>query len=57
MGLRELKKIRARQLILTAAVKCFDGHGYSETSIADIMSEAGMGVGTSTIILRRRKIY
>ena len=46
MGLRERKKIRARQLILTAAVKCFDEHGYSETSIADIMSEAGMGVGT-----------
>ena len=36
MGLRERKKIRSRQKIMSAAVKCFDEFGYSETSIADI---------------------
>ena len=46
MGLREKKKIRSRQQIMAAAVKCFDERGYSETSIADIMNEAGLGVGT-----------
>lgn len=46
MGLREKKKIRSRQLIMSAAVKCFDERGYSETSIADIMNAAGLGVGT-----------
>ena len=46
MGLRERKKIRSRQKIMSAAVKCFDERGYSETSIADIMNEAGLGVGT-----------
>ena len=46
MGLRERKKIRSRQQIMSAAVKCFDEHGYSETSIADIMNKAGLGVGT-----------
>ena len=46
MGLRERKKIRSRQQIMSAAVKCFCERGYSETSIADIMNEAGLGVGT-----------
>ena len=31
---------------MSAAVKCFCERGYSETSIADIMNEAGLGVGT-----------
>lgn len=31
---------------MSAAVRQFDRHGYSETSIADIMNEAGLGVGT-----------
>lgn len=46
MGLRERKKIQSRQQIIAAAVKQFDSRGYSETSIADIMNEAGLGVGT-----------
>ena len=46
MGLRERKKIRSRQKIMSAAIKCFDECGYSETSIADIMNAAGLGVGT-----------
>ena len=46
MGLRERKKLRSRQLIMSAAVEQFDRRGYSETSIADIMNAAGLGVGT-----------
>ena len=46
MGLREQKKIQSRKQIMSAAVKQFDRHGYSETSIADIMNAAGLGVGT-----------
>lgn len=46
MGLREQKKIQSRQQIMSAAVNRFYVKGYSETSIADIMNEAGLGVGT-----------
>ena len=46
MGLREQKKIQSRQQIMEAAIRQFDLCGYGETSIADIMNEAGLGVGT-----------
>ena len=46
MGRREQKKIQSRYQIMSAAMRCFGERGYSETSIADIMTQAGMGVGT-----------
>ncbi len=46
MGRRERKKLQSKQTILTAAVKQFMEKGVKETSIADIMSEAELGIGT-----------
>lgn len=43
---RERKKIQARNTILEAGAKLFDSCGFQSTSIADIMNEADMGVGT-----------
>ncbi len=46
MGRREQKKLKARNEILDAAVSQFTQKGFLETSIADIMKEADMGLGT-----------
>ena len=46
MGRRERKKLQSKQTILAAAVKKFMERGVKETSIADIMSEAELGIGT-----------
>ena len=46
LGLRKQKKLQARQAILVAASKQFELHGFANTSIAVIMQEAGLGVGT-----------
>ena len=46
LGRREQKKIKARNEILDAAVVMFSQKGFLDTSIADIMNAAGMGLGT-----------
>ena len=46
IGLREQKKLIYRQKILDAAALKFKHKGFSETSIADIMKAAHLGVGT-----------
>lgn len=46
MGRREWKKLQSKNTILVAAVKNFAEKGVRETSIADIMGEAELGIGT-----------
>ena len=46
MGRRERKKLQSRQTILEAAISEFSKKGYKETSVADIMSAADLGIGT-----------
>ena len=46
MSPREHKKIIYRQKILDAASLLFERQGFSDTSIADIMKAANLGVGT-----------
>ena len=46
ISLRKQKKFLARQTILTAATRQFKLVGFANTSIAGIMQEAGLGVGT-----------
>lgn len=46
IGLRNRKKVLARQKILSAAARQFEVLGFANTSIAGIMSEAQLGVGT-----------
>ena len=46
LGRREQKKIKARNEILDTAVVLFSEKGFMDTSIADIMNTAGMGLGT-----------
>ncbi len=43
---RERKKIHSKRAILEAAVKCFGQQGFQDTSIAEIMNEADLGIGT-----------
>ncbi|MEN6412289.1 MAG: TetR/AcrR family transcriptional regulator [Veillonellales bacterium] len=43
---RERKKINSKKAIIDAAVALFIQKGYSETSIAEIMGEADLGLGT-----------
>lgn len=43
---REKKKQRSKRAIAQASIRLFDKKGYRETSIADIMNEAGLGIGT-----------
>lgn len=43
---RELKKIINRQTILDAATIQFKKRGFANTSVADIMNESNLGVGT-----------
>ena len=45
-GLRTRKKFQARKTILTVAAQQFELRGFANTSIADIMQAAGLGVGT-----------
>ena len=46
MSRRERKKLQSRNKILDAAVVMFLDKGYQSSSIADIMNEADLGVGT-----------
>ncbi|XOQ26546.1 MAG: HTH tetR-type domain-containing protein [Mitsuokella multacida] len=46
MGRRERKKLLSRKAILDAAVREFSRQGFKETSIADIMNAADLGIGT-----------
>lgn len=46
IGRREKKKMLSRQAILDAAVREFGHRGFRETSIANIMNAAELGVGT-----------
>ncbi len=46
IGRREQKKLLSRQAILDAAVLEFGHRGFRETSIANIMNAAELGVGT-----------
>ena len=46
ISLRKQKKFQARQKILLAAANQFELHGFANTSIAGIMQEANLGVGT-----------
>lgn len=46
MGRRERKKQLSRQAILKAARLLFATKGYKETSVADIMNGADLGIGT-----------
>lgn len=43
---RERKKIHSKKAIVEAAVKLFSCKGFQETSVADIMNEADLGIGT-----------
>ncbi len=43
---REQKKIYSRKAILEAAVQQFSQEGFQETSVADIMNAADLGIGT-----------
>ena len=46
LGRRERKKMLSRQAILDAAVREFSTKGFRETSVADIMNAADLGIGT-----------
>ena len=46
MGRRERKKLLSRKAILDAAVREFSRKGFKETSVADIMNAADLGIGT-----------
>ena len=46
ISLRKRKKFQARQKILLAAAQQFETQGFANTSIADIMQAANLGVGT-----------
>ena len=46
ISLRKQKKFQARQKILDAAAHQFELDGFANTSIANIMQAAGLGVGT-----------
>ncbi len=46
IGRREQKKLLSRKAILDAAVQEFRQRGFRDTSIANIMNRAGLGVGT-----------
>lgn len=43
---REQKKLYSRQAILDAATRLFQSRGLEDVSIADIMNEANLGIGT-----------
>ena len=45
-GRRERKKQESKKAIMESAVRNFKEKGVAETSIADIMKDAGLGVGT-----------
>ncbi len=42
----QARALRTREKILTAAVTCFEGTGFDETTTAMIAGQAGIGVGT-----------
>ena len=46
MGRRERKKMQSRRLIIEAAIGEFSKNGYKDTSVADIMRTADLGIGT-----------
>ena len=46
MGRRERKKRLSRKAILDAAARVFSEKGFRETSVADIMNTADLGIGT-----------
>ena len=46
MSRRERKKLQSRKVILDAAVREFSSKGFRDTSVADIMGAADLGIGT-----------
>ncbi|MBQ7197899.1 MAG: TetR/AcrR family transcriptional regulator [Selenomonadaceae bacterium] len=46
IGLRERKKLQARQAILDAAAREFKSRGFMNTAVSDIMRESNLSVGT-----------
>ena len=46
MGRRGRRKLLSRKAILDAAVREFSRKGFKETSVADIMNAADLGIGT-----------
>lgn len=46
IGKREQKKLQARNNIIEAAINQFGQQGFQQTSVADIMKAAHMGLGT-----------
>lgn len=43
---QQARSRRTREAVLEAAIECFEGNGYDETTTAMIASKAGIGVGT-----------
>lgn len=43
---RERKKLHSKKAIVDAAVRLFGVKGYQDTTVADIMNEADLGIGT-----------
>lgn len=43
---RERKKMHSKKMIIEAAVRMFEEKGYQETTVADIMNAADLGIGT-----------
>lgn len=46
MSRRERKKLQSRNAIMDAAVREFSNKGFRDTSVADIMGAADLGIGT-----------
>ncbi|WP_432972225.1 TetR/AcrR family transcriptional regulator [Dactylosporangium sp. CA-233914] len=46
MSLREIKRARTRQALVSAAVELFERNGYEQTTIADIAAAAEIGTRT-----------
>ena len=43
---REAKKLKSKTTIINSAIKLFGTKGLKDTSIADIMQDADLGIGT-----------
>ena len=54
---REAKKIKSKKTIIQSAIVLFAQKGLKDTSIADIMQKANLGIGTFIIIFNLKMIY